>query len=144
MGILSAPWKIATLGAGVVAAILGFLLFTSHLENKSLVAERDRLVLRIEDPKTGFIARLTQANANVVTLQGAVKSQNEKIAAAGVKAEADRQQLERLRKELALAQAETAKMQTRLNQFMATKPQGNSLSERITDIDGRILKDLKR
>jgi glycosyltransferase A (GT-A) superfamily protein (DUF2064 family) len=142
--MFSAPWKLATAGAAVLTAILGVFLFMSHLETKQLTAQRNKLIAQIEDPKTGFVARLTQANANVETLQDAVKVQNVKLQEQAVAAESDKRRLAALRVELATAQKETAAMQLRLNHFLATKPQGDTLDARVRDIDKRILEELAR
>lgn len=144
MGILSAPWKLATIGAGVVAAILGFLLISSQLENRNLNSQKAELIQRIEDPRTGYVARLTQANANVVELRTAVERQNTVIRQREGEARAAQAELERLRGQLRQAQAQSAQAQARLREFLATGPRGASLEERVRDIDNRILEDLNR
>lgn len=142
--ILNAPWKLATIGAGVLAAILGFFLFTSTLENRSLTKQKLELVDRIENPHTGYVARLAQANANVVELRTAIQRQNTIIRERENEARQAQAQLEQLRTRLAAAQRETAQMQERLRRFMATPPRGNTLEERVRDVDNRIMEDLRR
>lgn len=134
-------WKIATGGAAILALVLGFFLLTTTLENRSLTKQRDKLSLSITDPNTGYIARLTQSRTNVVTLEGAIKTQNEAYEKQSKAAQAE---LARLKKELSAAQAETRASERRLSQFLATKPKGNTLAERVTDIDNRVLKDLHK
>ena len=134
-------WKIGTGLAAVVALILGFFLVTASIENHNLTKERDKLSKSITDPNTGYIARLTQSRTNVVTLEAAVKAQNESYKK---QSEAASAEMARLKKELAAAQAQTREYERRLNAFMATKPQGDTLEKRVTDIDNRILKDLRK
>lgn len=143
MSFFAAPWKLATLSAGVIAAIIGFMLFMSHVENKSLVHQRQALINRIEDPKTGYVARLSQANANVETLRAAIVYTNQQMALRQTEATAGKAELNRLRGELFKAQAETRAMQVRLKQFLATKPQGDTLDKRVRDIDNRVLTELR-
>lgn len=139
---LAAPWKIATLAAAIVAAVVGFMLFMSYNDNKNLEGQKQELVKRIEDPKTGYVARLTQANANVVTLRAAIENTNKQMALREGEAKVRNAELVRLRAQLASAQAETRAMQVRLQRFLATKPQGDNLDARVRDIDARILKEL--
>jgi hypothetical protein len=134
-------WKAATIVAFLASLVVGYFLIQSGFENKQITKERDRLALTITDPKTGYIARLTQANANVVILQKAIETQN---IAFTKQSEASKVELRRLTKELALAQAKSREAERRLAEFMSRKPQGATLQDRITDIDNRVLKDLKR
>lgn len=142
--MFSMPWKIGTGIAAIMAVILGFLLFSSYNDNKALLTQKQELVSRIEDPKTGYVARLTQANANVVTLRAAIEDTNQKMRLREAEAENSRVKLSQLNKKLAEAQAETRAMEVRLKQFLATKPQGGTLDARVRDIDSRVLKELRR
>jgi hypothetical protein len=149
---MALPFSLPSLGSGllfkiglgvaaVASLVMAYFLFTMSIENENLVKERDRLSLSITDPNTGYIARLTQSRTNVVYLEQAIKTQNEAFKR---QSDASKAELERLKKELAAAQARTRAQEKRLAAFMATKPQGVTLEERVTDIDNRILEDLKR
>lgn len=142
--LLGAPWKLATIGAGIVAATLGFLLFMSNMEKASLNEQKAELTDRIENPRTGYVARLAQANANVVELRTSIERQNTVIRQREGEARQAQAELERLRGELRTAQANSAELRQRLQRFMATRPQGDSLTERVNDIDRRVLEDLKQ
>jgi len=144
MSILNAPWKLATIGAGVVAALLGFFLISAHLENKSLNTQKAELVDRIENPQTGYVARLAQANANVIELRTAIERQNVVIRQREGEAREAQANLESLRAQLREAQARSADLNRRLQRFLATKPQGATLEDRVNDIDRRVLEDLNR
>ncbi len=142
--LLSAPWKLATAAAAVIAIVVGVMLFMSYNDNQNLEGQKQELVRRIEDPKTGYVARLTQANANVVTLRAAIETTNRQLELRKDESAKSNAELNRLRRELLVAQAETRQMETRLRQFLATKPQGATLEARVRDIDARILKELSQ
>ena len=137
---LTAPlWKLATIGAGVVCLVLSALLLSSTFENRSLVQQRNALALQITDPNTGFVARLAQANTNVETYKTALETQRKSFEAKAAEREAvlaDTQQ------RLEAAQATSRAMQLKLDRFLATKPQGSTLDERVRDIDRRALSEL--
>jgi hypothetical protein len=134
-------WKVGTIGAAVLAVIIGIFLFSANMENKRIISERDKLSIQINDPKTGYIARLTQARANTDALEAAIVSQNAAMQRQSTEAKL---KIEDLRKELAAAQKRSLEAERRLAAFMATKPQGSSLEARVLDIDRRLLKDLNR
>jgi len=127
-------WKLATGGAAIVGLVLSALLMTSYFENRDLMCQRTALQTSINDPQTGYVARLAQANTNVATLKHEIEIQNtayDKLSAESKALLASKQA------ELAKAQAATRAMQLRLNGFLATKPQGATLEDRVRDIDAR-------
>jgi len=127
-------WKVATAGAGLVCLVLSAFLMSSYFENRDLMKQRTALQHSITDPKTGYVARLAQATTNVATLKHEVEVQN----AAYEKLSAESKALLATKTaELAKAQAATRSMQLRLNGFLATKPQGATLEDRVRDIDAR-------
>lgn len=131
-------WKAATGAAGVVVLALAFLLATSYMENRSLANQRNKLSQQINDPKTGYIAKLAQAQSNVVILTMALDEQNKKIEKLGAEHRARVAEAERRLKE---AQRQTIIMERKLAGFLATGPNGSTLEERIRDIDERALKE---
>lgn len=131
-------WKWATGGAAVVALILCGLLMTSYFENQSLTKQRNALAQQINDPKTGYIAQLSQARTNVAQLRQTIAVQNREIDRLSAESRARLAEAER---RLAAAQAATRRMERQLAQFLATGPQGATLEERIRDIDERAMKE---
>lgn len=135
--LLSAPlWKITTAGVGLVCLILTALLMTSAFENRSLTKQRTELSNRINDPVTGYVVRLAQAQTNVETLKVALNTQRQSFETESAKQNAA---LAASEQRYAKARSETAAMQVRLNRFLATKPQGSTLEDRVRDIDARMM-----
>ena len=137
--LFSTPWKLATIGAGILSLVLVSLLMASGFENRDLTRQRTELANRINDPKTGFVVRLAQAQTNVETLKVALETQR-----ASFKKESDKQNLALRASEqrLATAQRETRAMEVKLQRFLATKPQGDTLEDRVRDIDERAMTEL--
>lgn len=131
-------WKYATGAAAVVALILSSLLLASYFQNRGLETEKEKLAQLINDPKTGYIAQLAQARTNVAQLQRAVETQNAAIERLSAEGKARLAESER---RLAAAQAQTKQMEKKLAGFLATKPQGDTLEDRIQDIDARAMKE---
>jgi len=131
-------WKIATGVAAALALSMMALLMSSYFTNRDLTAQRDVLADRINDPTTGYVAQLAQARTNVAQLEKAVAQQNEAYTRLST------QSLNRLaesRRQLAEAQAQTRVMERKLAGFLATKPQGATLEDRVRDIDARALQE---
>lgn len=139
MNFLSAPlWKIATIGTGILTAILAGLLIKSYFENRELTQQRSALYAEINDPKTGYVVRLAQETTNVETLKVALDTQRRSFE---VKAAERASVLANTQRQLADAQARTRTMQLKLDRFLSTKPQGATLEDRIRDIDRRALSE---
>ena len=137
---LTAPlWKIGTFTAGLICLILSGFLIASTLENRSLVAQRSSLSAQINDPKVGFVAQLAQANTNVETLKVALDTQRKSFETKAAQREAV---LAETSRKLEVAQAASRTMQLKLDRFLATKPQGAILEDRVRDIDQRALSEL--
>lgn len=133
-------WKIGTGFAVIGALVLTILLMASYKETSDIRKQRDSLIVQINDPKTGYVAQLSQSRTNVVQLTTAIERQ--KIQFREREAENIRV-LETTRKKLNAAQAESRKAQAEVRAFLATPPKGNTAAERMEDIDRRILEDLK-
>jgi len=137
---LTAPlWKIGTFAAGLICLVLSGFLIASTLENRGLVVQRSALSAQINDPKVGFVARLAQANTNVETLKVALNTQRQSFETKAAQREAV---LAETSRKLKLAQVSTRTMQLKLDRFLATKPQGATLEDRVRDIDQRALSEL--
>lgn len=132
-------WKVATVITGILSIGLVSLLLSSYFENRDLLNQRTELVKAINDPKTGYVAQLTQARTNVVQLEVALDTQRHSFEAKAAEREAV---LARTAEQLAVAQQQTRAMEKRLSSFLATKPKGATLEERIRDIDARGMKEM--
>jgi len=131
-------WKIATGCAAALSIILSALLLSAHFESQTLEHQRDQLTAQIADPQTGYVAKLAQARTNTEQLKAALDQQTEAYHKLSVESE---NRLADARRKLILAQAQTSKMEKRLQNFLSTTPQGTTLESRIRDIDARALKE---
>lgn len=132
-------WKIAT-GIGLaICLVLSGCLVASYFENRKLTSQREALSEQINDPRTGFVVRLAQANTNVETLKTALNTQRQSFE---IKAAERERVLASTARQLAVAQQATHTMQLKLDRFLATKPRGATLDERVRDIDQRGLAEM--
>lgn len=129
-------WKIATGGAALACLVLISLLTSSYFENRDLLKQRSVLIESINNPKTGYVAQLAQAHTNEATLTLQVKHQNDEYDKLSKKSQAD---LAASEARLAKVQAENKAMDKKLASFLATKPQGPTLEDRVRDIDARAM-----
>jgi hypothetical protein len=132
------PWKLATGGAAIIALLLTVLLFSSYKVNQDLTQQRAVLQKSINDPETGFIVQLAQARTNVETLKVEVERQSQAYDKLSKDSEIA---LAAARAKLAVAQQETKAIERKVAGFLATKPQGATLEDRIRDIDDRAMKE---
>ncbi len=132
-------WKVGALAAGVLSVVLTGLLIAATFETRDMTKQRNELSRQINDPATGYVARLAQSRTNEAQLADALEVQKKKFQAA---AEVNNAKLKETEAALKQAQAQTAAMEARLKGFLATKPRGNTLEERIRDIDARGLKEM--
>ncbi|MGN6819308.1 MAG: hypothetical protein ACTHJR_11630 [Sphingomonas sp.] len=129
-------WKIATGAAGVIALVLGFMLISTTIENHQLSNRNKDLMTQIEDPNTGYVAKLAQAHTNVATLQNQLK---ESLASYQKLEKESNAKLADTEIKLKAAQDQTEQMKGQLRRFLATKPQGSTLEAQINDIDRRAM-----
>lgn len=133
-------WKIISGAAGIALLVAGFFLVVAQVENRYLVKKNVRLEELINDPDTGYIAQLAQANTNVETLTLAVETQNTKLRQ---QAEESARTLADLKATVARVQNDNARLRTASAKILNGKPRGNTLVERVTDVDNRLLETLK-
>ena len=133
-------WKAAAIGAGVVIVGLGITIAVIDLDRAHLRSEVADLTDKIENPQTGYIARLTQAQANVATLKAGLDEQNAKVEAQAAEAKA---RIAATEKRLVDAQAAAASAKTTLARLMATPLIGKDVCARLSDADRRLLETLK-
>ncbi len=134
-------WKGGAIVAMIASVVLLGFLIKLNYDNKSISKERDKLTQAIQDPVTGYIARLNTSRNNVMILTEAVRKQNSEFTR---QSKASQAELTRLKAELKIAQAETAVYQRRVQALLGKPIEGKTLVERIEDVDARILKDLKK
>lgn len=131
-------WKVGAIGAVALNLVIGFFMISAQIERDAVEKQRDQLQLAINDPVTGYVARLTTAQNNVATLKKEVERQNETIRNnAALAAE----RLARTKAELALAQRESSRLQKQVDAFLAQKIEGDTLEERVLDVDRRAMEE---
>ena len=136
--ITSAPWKMATIGAGVLTLIMGGFMVSTHFQNNRLEEQIEELNASINDPKTGYVAQLVQAKTNFENVKQELEYQNRVFEE---KSARDAAQLAETKRQLAAAQAATRAAERKIASFLATPPQGDTLEERILDVDRRALEE---
>lgn len=138
--ILGLKWKIGAIAAALALAAAAFFLFQAQMENRHLVTENTRLDARINDRTSGYVVQLAQATTNVKTLEAALNTQNERLRE---QATTSGQRLAELSATVTRIQRENQKLRTDATSLMATRPQGDTLEQRILDIDRRNLETLE-
>lgn len=129
--------KYIALGAGLLMIAL---LIASHLQTVDLRHQRDSLNQSINDPQTGYVVRLAQAHTNTAQLETAIQHQT--IVMRQVAADSARA-LASTRQALNAANARADSLEHRAHSVSATPPAGGSLEAQITDIDNRVLADIR-
>jgi hypothetical protein len=145
-GIPSLPtglnmWKIGAIIAAIITLIIGGLAVKTQIENRQLDKQRVELQKSINDPVTGYVARLTTAQNSVITLKAAVQKQNTEFIRQSNAAKAE---LARLKRELSVAQAQTKVYQRRVNELLNKPIEGRTPQERYDSVDKLILEDLAK
>ena len=134
-------WKGGAILAIIATLVISGFLVKSTIENRQITKDKAALYKQINDPVTGYVARLTTARNNVVVLEGAIKRQNAEYTRQSNAAKAE---MERLRKELRVAQAQRVVYEKRAKDLLAAQIKGTTLEERVNDVDRMILEDLRK
>lgn len=134
------PQRLLLGGLAVSLLAAGTYNVVQAIENGRLSAENGKLDTRINDPKTGYVVRLTQARTNTTTCTMSLSKQTQAIKDLGTKhaAEQARSQARYDAEYAARTRAEKSAAA-----LLARKPQGATLQERVLDVDAQILGDLK-
>lgn len=132
-------WQLGTIGASAAAVGLGVALLVSGARLKDAQAARDHLQIAIDQPVTGWAARLTTCQNNTATLQASITGQNAQIDA--LKAEGVRRTAAAA---AALADAQKETVKARANAAEIMKPLvGVDTCQRVNEADERLLEALK-
>ncbi len=140
LALTTLPQKLLLGALGAALLATGTYNVAQSIENRRLSAENTKLDTRINDPKSGYVVRLTQAVTNTGTCTAAIARQNDAIRTqsakdsatiAAVQARYDAEHAARVRAEKSAAA------------FLARKPQGATITDRVADVDAQILGDMK-
>lgn len=118
---------------GVSTAALAVALFFSHAEVRDLHDQ-------IENPKTGYVVRLSQAETNVTICRGDLDTQNARWQA---KSDADEARIATATRAYESNRAATEAANRAVGAFLAHRPSGATLLERYESVDAQVLGDLK-
>jgi hypothetical protein len=133
-------WQIGAVSAGALLLAASGFLIAAQLDNNRIAELNRTLDDRISNPVTGYVVKLAQAQTNVETVKQGLQRQVDGLK---TKADADRKILAATEKKLAAAQIETAKARKLSAALLAEKPKGDTLEERVLDVDAKVLEMLK-
>lgn len=134
------PQRIMLGGAAVALVAATGYNVVQAIDNRHLSKQVTQLDGRINDPRTGYVVRLSQAETNTAACTtavgrqtAAIKAQGQRDAAtlAASQARYDREHTARVKAENSAAT------------ILAHKPQGATVADRVADVDAQILGDLK-
>lgn len=133
-------WKIGTVVAGVGLLAASGALVVAHINEAALTKQNLALDARIDDPKTGYIVRLAQADTNTTTCKSAVLQRDAVIQKQSADSLANNAAIQ-ARFDTEHAARIVAERQ--VGAFLAHKPTGATVQDRVMDVDAQILGDLK-
>lgn len=138
--LTSGIWKIATGAAVLVCVALGVALVIEHVEVGSLNSQIADLNQQINDPKTGYIVRLSQSEANTTTLKAAIDDANAKVDAL---ASESAQKLADAQVQVEAARGETVAATVRATQILDFKPTSTDGCKALGQVDKQFTESLK-
>lgn len=122
--------------AGIAAAALGVTVTVQHFEMRSLQASNSALHLAIEDPHTGWAAKLAQSETNNAGLKIQIADTNTKIKA---QSDLSTATIAKLTKQVAAANAEAVTERNRIAAILVPPLQGLTRCDRYDEADKRLL-----
>lgn len=126
------------LAATLVAASMSLVF--AKIEVRHLKKVNTRLEQLINDPATGYVAKLAQSHSNAANLEARIEQQNQAFLLMQKQgAEALAATVERL----AVSQKATKAAEARAAALLSRAPQGVGLEARVSDVDARVLEALK-
>lgn len=140
LSLTTVPQKLMLGGLGAALLVAGTYNVMQAVENRHLSAENTKLDTRINDPKTGYVVKLTQAETNTTTCTAAIGRQN-----AAIRAQSDRDAatIAAIQARYDAEHTTRVKAENSAAAFLAHKPQGSTLQDRVLDVDALILGDMK-
>lgn len=133
-------WKLGAVAATASLIAVSGLLAYAQIRNYHLVAVNAELDSRINDPATGLLVTVAQCRTNAATAIGAVEQQN---AALETQAAESKRALASTTAQLATAQRATRAAENSVAVLLSRPPAGDTLEDRIRDVDARLLETLK-
>ena len=133
-------WQIGASAAVVALLTVSGFLVAAQVENHRVTELNNVLDARISDPVTGYVVRLAQAQTNAITVTTALERQVADLKAAAAAADA---RLRETEANLATAQRESREARRQAAQILNPAPRGDTLEDRVLDVDARILDSLK-
>lgn len=124
-----------------VAGTIGFgvWLAESRIQIGYLDMRVATLTKRIEDPKTGYVVKLAQAETNSVTCAATIADQNESTQKFSQQSEAA---LQEAAANYAAEHAQRVAAERQIGTIMSATPAGNTVCQRVESVDTQIMKDL--
>tara|TARA_B100000678_G_scaffold13657_2_gene10749 strand:+ start:9260 stop:9685 length:426 start_codon:yes stop_codon:yes gene_type:complete len=124
-----------------VAGIMSVLLFVQNARLANAKDDYAKLYADINEPKTGYVARLTTCQASVATLEESIGTQNKAIEDLKRTSDEAIERANAAAKEAAL-EADAARKRAR---DMANRPiQGETVLDRVLDVDAAFLEALEQ
>lgn len=133
-------WQIGAVAAGAALIVSSGFLVAAQVENRRITELNRVLDERITHPTTGYVVRLAQAQTNAETVKAALEKQ---VADLKLAAAQDAAKLAETERKLAAAQRDTEAARRQVAEFLSLPPQGDTLEQRIQDVDARFLEMLK-
>lgn len=132
-------WPTALVGA-VASVALGVTVAVQHFEMRSLQASNSALHAEIEDPHTGWAARLAQSETNAAGLNLQIADTNRKLQ---VQSDLSERVVAGLQKQVAKANADAVASRNKIAAILMTTPLvGATVCDRYDDADKRLLEIL--
>jgi hypothetical protein len=131
--LTSGIWKIATGAAVLVCVGLGVALWIERSDVADLTSQ-------INDPKTGYIVRLSQSEANTTTLKAAIDDANAKVDALAAESA---QKIAEAQVQVEAARGETVAATVRATQILDFKPTSTDACKALGEVDKQFTESLK-
>lgn len=138
--LTSIPQRIGLAIGG--AALLGSVAFNiAHVvEINTLTHDKQALDDRINNQKTGYVVRLSQAQTNNTTCESSLRTQNTNFENLS---RSSATKITALQTQYDAEHAQRIKAERSAAAFLAHKPQGSTDAEKVADVDRQVLEDLK-
>ena len=132
--------KALAVGLGVALALSVGTNVKQHFTITGLKSSNTTLERQINDPDTGYVARLATCKANTQALSGGIDRQNASIAAntaRGAAAVAD------ATRSVAAAQIKTAEAQRKASEIVGNQPSKGTVCDRLLILDKRLMGEIE-